>query len=294
MQALMYTPEPNGSEDCVSARRWMFWVAVAAGALAAGPALAQLPLNGIPVDRGLDLQPAATEVQAQIQDFHRLILAIISAITALVLALLVWVVLRYKRSSNPTPKSFSHNTLVEVVWTVAPVLILVLIAFQSFPLLAQQERVPPVDMHLKVIGNSWYWSYEYPDLGVSIVSNMLPEDQTTGQLYRFAVDEPLLVPVGAKVGVTVTSSDVIHSWAMPSFGFKQDAIPGRINEGWFEVRQEGVYFGQCSELCGIKHAFMPIEIHAVSPQRFAAWVAEKGGDPAQFSASLQTAALVKE
>lgn len=261
---------------------------------AAGAASAQeSPVVGQPVDGGLGMQGAATAVQENIINFHGFLLVIITGVTLVVLALLVWVMLRYNARANPNPKSFSHNTLVEVVWTVAPVVILVAIALQSFPLLAQQERVPPADVTLKVVGNSWYWTYEYPDYGVEVTSNPLSEDDSAaqGRPYRLAVDEPVLVPVGMTVRVQVTSADVIHSWTVPSFGVKQDAIPGRLNEGWFRLREEGVFYGQCSELCGIFHSYMPIEVRGVRPARFAAWIEEKGGDPSAFTARVQTAQL---
>lgn len=257
----------------------------AVGALWAGTAAAQQ--IGAPVPGGLTLQEAATPVQQQIIEFHALVLVIITAITLLVLALLAWVVVRYNHRFNKEPRNFSHNTAVEVVWTIAPVLVLVLIAAYSFPLLAYAERAPKGEVFLKVVGNSWYWNFEYPDYGVSIASNMLPEAdaQAAGKPFKLATDEPLVVPVGATVVVDVTSNDVIHSFGVPSFGVKEDAIPGRLNEGWFKVLKEGVYYGQCYELCGLKHAYMPIEIHAVSPQAFAAWVTKQGGDPSKFAAA---------
>jgi cytochrome c oxidase subunit 2 len=250
-----------------------------------GMAAAQQEYAGGPRPGGIDLQPAATPLQAQIIEFHSLVLVIITAITLLVLALLAWVVIRYNRRLNPKPRSFSHNSTVEVIWTIAPVLVLVLIAAYSFPLLAYQERTPKGDVFLKVIGNSWYWSYEYPDYEVSLVSNMLaePDAKAAGKPFRLGVDEPLVVPVGSTVVFNVTSNDVIHSFGMPSFGLKEDAIPGRLNEGWFRVEREGVYYGQCYELCGINHAYMPVEIHAVSPQAFAAWITAQGGDASKFS-----------
>jgi len=271
----------------------MLGLAAAAAALSAGSAFARLPETG-PQPGGFDLQPAATPVQAQIIEFHQLVLVLITAITLLVLALLAWVVVRYRRGANATPKTFSHNTTVEVIWTVAPVLVLVLIAFYSFPLLAAQERTPKGDVFLKVTGVSWAWNYAYPDYGVEISSYPLTQEaaQEAGKPFRQAVDTPLVVPVGATVVATVTSADVIHSWGIPSFGFKQDAIPGRLNEGWFKVEREGVYYGFCYELCGLNHSFMPVEIHAVSPQKFAAWIQEQGGDATAFVApKVQTAAL---
>jgi cytochrome c oxidase subunit 2 len=244
------------------------------GLLAGGPAFAAQP-----VDRGLDLQPPATAVMAEIRDFHQFVLVIITAITVLVLALLLWVMVRYNRRVNPEPKKFTHNVLVEVVWTIVPVLILVAIAIPSFQLLAREERIPEADITIKAIGNSWYWQHEYPDYDVAVTSNMLPveEARAENRPALLAVDQPIYVPVGKTVRLLVTSNDVIHSWTIPAFGVKEDAIPGRVNEGWFNVQNEGVYYGQCSELCGIRHAFMPIEVRAVSQEAFDRWILEQGG-----------------
>lgn len=258
--------------------------------LAGGQAMAQ-PAG--PVDGAYGFQPAATAVQSQVIAFHNFVLPILVAVTVLVLGLLTWVIVAYRRGANPVARKFSHNSLIEVIWTVVPVLILVAIAFPSFPLLALQERIPKADLTLKATGNAWYWDHEYPDIGVTISSNVLDKEAATaaGKPYLLGVDEPLYAPVGSIVEVIVTSNDVIHSWAMPTFGVKQDAIPGKLNQGWFKIEREGVYYGQCSELCGIRHAYMPIEIHGVSPERFAAWVTEKGGDSSKIKPAVQTAAL---
>lgn len=256
----------------------LFSAAALTGLATAGSAWAQTV--GAPTDGGVDLQPAATQVMHDIKEFHGFLLPIIVAISVLVLALLLWVIVRYNRRANPTPRKFTHNILVEVVWTVVPVLILVAIAAKSFPLLYEQERTPAaVDLTLKVTGNSWRWDFEYPDLGVAITSNPLEQSDAVaqGRPYLLATDAPLLVPVGATVRVLVTSNDVIHSFAVPAFGVKEDAIMGRVNETWFRVEQEGVFYGQCSELCGINHAYMPVEIHAVSQEAFNQWVVEQGG-----------------
>jgi cytochrome c oxidase subunit 2 len=253
--------------------------ALAWSALAAfGAAYADQPVNG-----GIDFQPPASATKAEIIEFHNLLLVIITGITLLVLALLLWVMVRYNRRAKPTPKRFTHNTLVEVVWTVIPVIILVGIAVQSFPILYREERPPPAELTIKAIGNSWFWQYEYPDQGVSITSNMLDDETATaeGRPRKLAVDEPIYVPINTNVQVLITSNDVIHSWAVPSFGVKDDAIPGRVNEAWFNVDRAGVYYGQCSELCGPRHAFMPIEVRAVTKPEFEAWVAKQGGTIAQ-------------
>lgn len=235
---------------------------------------------GAPTPGGHDLQPAATQIMRDIIDFHNFLLPLIAAISAFVLVLLIWVMIRYNRKANPTPKRFTHNMLVEVVWTIVPVLILVVIAWKSFPLLFEEERVPSeAQLTLKVTGNSWFWTFEYPDLGVQVISNLLPQEeaQAQGRPYLLAVNTPLVVPTGTTVRVLVTSNDVIHAFAVPSFGVKEDAIQGRVNETWFNVDREGVFYGQCSELCGQDHAFMPIEIHAVSPAEFNEWVVAQGG-----------------
>lgn len=251
--------------------------AAAATALLSGAAWATTV--GAPQDRGIGMQPAGTEIMREIEGFHGFLLWIIVAVSVVVLALLLWVILRYNRRANPTPKRFTHNMTVEVIWTIVPVLILVAIAWKSFPLIYRQERIPEAELTLKAVGNSWFWNFEYPDLGVSIAANLLPEDEARaqGRPYLLATTEPLYVPINTNVRVLVTSNDVIHAFAVPGFGVKEDAIQGRVNSTWFNVDREGVYYGQCSELCGINHAFMPIEIHAVSRERFEEWVRAQGG-----------------
>jgi cytochrome c oxidase subunit II len=283
----------------VKAMAWSVGIAVVFALLAlAMPALADQPVNG-----GIDFQPPATQVKADIISFHNMLLVIITAITLLVLGLLLWVALRYNRAANPTPKKFTHNMTVEVIWTAVPVAILALIAVYSFPLLAQEERVfggekvnPAEVVTIKAVGNSWFWQHEYQDYGnLQITSNMLPREEAkaAGKPALLATDAPIFVPVDTYVRMLVTSNDVIHSWAMPSFGVKEDAIPGRVNEGWFKANREGVFYGQCSELCGINHAFMPIEIHVVSKEKFDAWIIEQGGQP-RAVASAEPAAPAPE
>ncbi len=282
---LKFSPSECGTRRARAKRRAPAALAAYATVLASffasvGGAAAQAPpAVGRPVDTAIDLQGAATELMQQTRDFHAFVVIIITAVTALVLALLVWVMVRYNRRANPEPRKFSHNTTVEVIWTVAPVLILIAIAIPSFPILYQQERTPKADFTVKVVGNSWYWSYEYPDYGVAFDSNLLPEAEAraANKPYLLAVNEPMVVPVGSTVQLLISSNDVIHSWAMPSFAVKQDAVPGRLNQGWFKVEKPGVFYGQCSELCGVRHAYMPIEVHAVERSRFDAWIASKGG-----------------
>ena len=264
---------------------------IAAASLAAffaAPAWAQ-DLMGQPTPGGIGLQPAASPLKHEAHFFHDAILMpIITGICLLVLGLLAWVVVRYNKKANPTPAKWSHNTLVEIVWTVLPVMILVGISLFSFRLLFAYHDMPTPDLTVKATGNQWNWAYEYPDQGVAeYISNMLPEAeaQAQGVPYRLAVDEPIVVPVGKTVRVLVTASDVIHAFALPAFGLKTDAIPGRTNETWFRAEREGVFYGQCSELCGVDHAFMPIQINVVSEAEFAAWVASKGGSMTPASAA---------
>jgi len=242
------------------------------------------PLVGQPTDGALGLQPSASPLKVQATFFHDIILMpVITGITLLVLGLLVWIVIRYNKKSNPVPAKWSHNTFIEIVWTVLPVLILVGISLFSFRLLFAYHDMPTPDLTVKATGNQWNWSYEYPDQGVpEYVSNMIPEDEIAARgmphsLYRLAADEPIVVPVGKTVRVLVTATDVIHAFALPAFGLKTDAIPGRVNETWFRADRTGVFYGQCSELCGVDHAFMPIQINIVTEAEFAAWVASKGG-----------------
>ncbi|ANF53436.1 MULTISPECIES: cytochrome c oxidase subunit II [Brevundimonas] len=252
--------------------------ATALAAIFAAPAMAQDVL-GQPVPAGLGLQTAAAPLAHEAHFFHNIVLMpVITAICVLVLVLLVWIAIRYNKRANPTPAKWSHNTLIEVIWTVVPVLILVGISLFSFRLLFAYHDYPDADVTVKITGNQWNWGYEYPDQGVAeYISNMLPEDKTTKQLYRLAADEPMVVPVGENVRLLITASDVIHAVAIPAFAIKVDAVPGRMNETWFRAEKEGDYYGQCSELCGVDHAFMPIHVKVVSKQAFAEWVASKGG-----------------
>ena len=259
-------------------------IAATAGAavMFAGSAWATV---GAPTPGGYTFQPAATPIMREIEDFHGFLLWIIVLVTALVLALLLWVIVRYNRHANPTPKKFTHNMLVEVIWTIVPVLILVAIAWKSFPLIYREEQIPEqAELTLKVTGNSWFWNFEYPDQGVAIAANLLPEEdaRAQGRPYLLATTEPLLVPVDTTVRVLVTSNDVIHAFAVPAFGVKEDAVQGRVNETWFRIDSSmapagSVFYGQCSELCGVNHAYMPIEVHAVTREQFNQWVAAQGG-----------------
>jgi cytochrome c oxidase subunit II len=236
-----------------------------------GAALAGL---GQPSPWEIGLQESGTPVMDQVTGFHDFLLYIITAITLFVLALLVIVMVKFNASANPTPSRTTHNTLVEVLWTVLPVVILVVIALPSFRILFFQLNIPPADLTVKATGVTWNWKYDYPDNGdFEFDSLMTPEKELKpGQPRLLAVDNEMVVPVNKTVRMLVTGFDVIHSFAVPSFGIKIDAVPGRLNETWFKATKEGWYYGQCSELCGKDHAFMPIAIHVVSEADFNTWV----------------------
>jgi len=256
----------------------------ALAALCAMTASASATVIGAPVDGNLGFQDAVTPVMENITVFHSMVFWIITAISLVVLGLLLWVMVRYNSKKNPEAKKFSHNTLVEVIWTGIPIIILVVIAVPSFKLLYLQDVIPEADFTIKTTGNQWNWTYTYPDHGgFDYVANMLADEDIAGHPYaalrNLSTDLPVVVPTGATVRVEVTASDVIHNWAMPAFGIKIDAIPGRLNETWFTVDEPGVYYGQCSELCGLRHAFMPIEVHVVPEEVFNAWVEAANQDP---------------
>jgi cytochrome c oxidase subunit 2 len=249
---------------------------------------------GQPTPGAIDFQPPATGVMVDIRNFHNFILPIIIAISVFVLALLLWVMIRYNRHANPTPRKFTHNMLVEVVWTIVPVLILVVIAWRSFPLIFKEEQIPPnAELTLKVTGNSWFWSYEYPDLHVQLTSNVLTQDEVNqwnaahpaepAKIYLLATNNAVYVPEDTTVRVLVTSNDVIHSFSVPAFGIKADAIQGRVNDTWFRIDSrlvgpgDHLFYGECDQLCGVNHGFMPIEVRAVSRAEFNQWVAAQGG-----------------
>lgn len=237
-------------------------------------------------DGRMGLQDQYTPIGREAAGFHNYILMpAITLITLFVLFLMLYVIVRYRRAAHPVPSRTTHNTMVEVLWTLIPVVILVVIAIPSIRLLAHQYSPPAADLTVKAIGNQWYWTYEYPDHGIELTSNMLPEQAEGNARVRtdadgprqLAVDERMVVPVGATVKVIVTSADVIHAFGIPAFWVKIDAVPGRLNETWFRAERTGLFFGQCYELCGSRHAYMPIAVEVVSPQDFARWVASKGG-----------------
>jgi cytochrome c oxidase subunit II len=228
---------------------------------------------GQPTPWQMDLQDSASPVMADVAGFHFFLLWVIAAISAFVLALLLIVIVRFNARANPTPSRTTHNTPIEILWTIVPVIILAVIAVPSFRLLFVQLEVPTPDLTVKVTGKQWFWSYSYPDSMFEFDSLMVQEkDLKPGQLRLLAVDNEMVVPVNKVVHVLVTGADVIHSFTVPSFGIRMDAIPGRINETWFKATSEGVFYGQCSELCGKDHAFMPIAVRVVNQGDFNTWI----------------------
>ena len=224
----------------------------------------------------LGFQPAATPVKERLSAFHDELLIIITLITVFVLGLLVYAMWRFNHQRNPVPSRTSHNTVIEMLWTVVPVLILVSIAIPSFKLMYYMDRVPNPEMTIKVTGHQWYWSYEYPDQGgLAFDSNIIPDDQfKPGQKRLLDVDNPLVVPADTIIRVQVTGTDVIHSWFIPSFGVQEYAIVGRLNESWMKIDHAGTYYGQCNQICGVNHAFMPIKVEALSKEAFQNWLVD--------------------
>jgi cytochrome c oxidase subunit II len=252
------------------------------------------PGIGMPVQGGMDFQPQATELGEEAKWLNNaILLPLITVIALFVLGLLLWVMVRYRAAANPVASKTSHNTFIEIVWTGVPILILLAIAYPSLTLLAKQYKPAKADaVVIKVNGYQWNWGYEYPDHGVSeYISKMVDRKtaEANGEPYLLAVDNRMVVPVGQQVKLIITGKDVIHSFAVPALWTKMDAVPGRANETTFTVTKPGVYYGQCSELCGIDHAFMPIAVEALPPEKFAAWVRFKGGkmptDPAHAQAA---------
>ncbi|MEM6487103.1 MAG: cytochrome c oxidase subunit II [Pseudomonadota bacterium] len=255
--------------------------AVSALVMAHLPAAAEGVLAGKPTPGGISLQRPVTPIAREMQWMDNFLLVIITLITLFVTALLAYTVWRFRASNNPNPpQTFTHNAKLEVIWTAVPVLILVIIAVPSLRLLFNQLDVPEPDVTIKATGYQWFWGFEYPEHGVDFTAIMLERDQLEEYGYQpdeylLATDNRLVVPVDANVHVLTTAADVIHNFALPSFGLKMDAIPGRLNETWFRAEEEGLYFGQCSELCGINHAYMPITIEVVSQEAYDAWIAEQ-------------------
>ena len=256
--------------------RLFYTVLLAAAWLQTGPSFAQ---SG-PQPWQMDFRPSATPVMDDIIDFHNLLLVIEVLIVLFVLGLMVYICVKFNAKANPVPSKTTHNVFLEVVWTVIPIIILIVITVPSVKLLVFMDKAPKekVEMTLKVIGHQWYWSYEYPDAGdLAFDSNIIPDeeiDASKGQIRLLEVDNRIAIPVDTTIRVLMTSDDVLHNWAVPAFGIKMDTVPGRINEAWIRVpaARAGVYRGQCSELCGVNHGYMPIVIEAKSKQDFAKWL----------------------
>lgn len=245
-------------------------------------------IKGQPTAGSIDLQKQYSVIGQQASGLHVWLVWIMAIISLFVLGLLLWVIVKYNRRSNPEPSRTTHNTLIEVLWTLVPVLILVGIAIPSISLLAAQYESAPEDaVTVKVTGYQWNWGYEFPDQGVSeFISNMMPEDEAraAGLPGQLAVDNRVVVPVNTPLNIQVTSADVIHSWAVPSLWFKIDAVPGRLNAKLLTITEPGIYYGQCSELCGVKHAYMPIAVEAVPRAQWEAWIVSRGGSMSQQTA----------
>jgi len=264
-------------------RRLMFFGASAV--MAGGPAFAG---DGQPTPWQMGFQEAASPIMEQITSFHNYVNFIVVFIALFVLGLLIYVMVRFNEKRNPEPSRTTHNTALEIAWTVVPVLILVAIAIPSFRLLFAQYDFPKADLTITATGSQWFWSYEYPDHGISFTSIMVQEaDLKEGQPRLLTVDHDVVVPVNKNVIVQVKANDVIHDFAVPSFGVKIDAVPGRLQKTWFRAERTGMFYGQCSELCGRNHAFMPIAIHVVSEEEFADWLAKQ-----KASASIDGAGKV--
>jgi cytochrome c oxidase subunit 2 len=262
-------------------------------AFAAVPAMAQegLEVIGQPIPGGIGFQPAATELMRDIQWLDGMLNIIITIITLFVTGLIIYCIVRYNRKANPTPGTFTHNSPVEVAWTIIPIVVLVFIGAFSLPILFKQQEIPKADITIKVTGYQWYWGYEYVDHEFGFDSFMLGKEELADagyapEQYLLATDTAVVVPVGKTIVVNVTGADVIHAWTIPAFGVKQDAVPGRIAQLWFAAEKEGIYFGQCSELCGKDHAYMPITVKVVSEEAYQEWlngaIEEYAGVPQPF------------
>ena len=266
-----------------------------------------LEIIGQPTADGIGFQPAATKLARDLQWLDGLVLIIITAITVFVLGLLAYVILRYNRKANPVPETFTHNSPVEVAWTVIPIVILVFIGAFSLPVLFDQQKIPEGEVNIKVTGYQWYWGYEYVDEGFEFESFLIGEGKVltpevelelqeagyTRDQFLLATDTAVVVPVDKTVVMQVTGADVIHSWTIPAFGVKQDAVPGRLGQLWFKAEKEGIYFGQCSELCGKDHAFMPITVKVVSQDDYNAWLSAAKSEYAGTAQSYNIAEVSK-
>jgi cytochrome c oxidase subunit 2 len=257
-----------------------------AGAAAAALFWASSAL-ALPYNYQTGMQPAASPVMERIESFHTLLVYIIVAISLFVAALLVWIIVRYNARANPIPSKTHHNSILEVAWTIIPVIILVIIAVPSFKLLYYEAEIPKPDVHIRTIGKQWFWTYEYTDANARFSFDSLGLSDDAARKAReprlLGVDHWIVVPVNKVVEIETTGADVIHSWAVPQFGVKMDAVPGRLNHTWFKATAIGTYYGECSELCGAKHAFMPIEVKVVSDADYAAWLVKAKKDTATYS-----------
>ncbi|NCO85571.1 MAG: cytochrome c oxidase subunit II [Rhodobacterales bacterium] len=256
---------------------------------AAQTVIADLPIVGAPTYGEMGFQPASTKIARDLQWLDGMINVIIGLITLFVTLLLIWVIVRYNQRRNPTPARFTHNSPLEVTWTIVPIVILVVIGAFSLPVLFEEQEIPEGDIVIKVTGNQWFWNYQYVDEGIAFdsyqigygegnlnpsISEQLAEAGYTDREFLLATDTAVVVPLGATIVMQVTGADVIHSWTIPAFGVKQDAVPGRLAQLWFSAEREGVFFGQCSELCGKDHAYMPITVKVVAPEVYEAWLEE--------------------
>ncbi len=282
---------------------------VAAGLVAlmsVGVAFAADAITGQPQPWEVTMQAPFSPIAEDIHAFHNLLLVIITIVSLFVLGLLVYVAVRFNEKANPVPSKVTHNSTIEVVWTVVPVIILVIIAIPSFRLLRKQETMPSnVDMTVKVTGNQWYWGIEYPEANAGFKFDALMLEDKDREVaikagkpavevpHLLAVDNELVVPVNKVVRIQVTAADVIHSFSVPALGFRKDAVPGRLNETWFQATKEGVYYGQCSRLCGKNHAFMPIAIRVVSDEKYAAWLADAKKKYAAIDGKTQVASTAE-
>lgn len=247
---------------------------------------------GIPEKWQLNFQNAATPVKQNLHEFHTLLLWIIFGIVGFVTLMLLYTVWRFSAKRNPEPSKRTHNVTIEILWTVIPVMILMVIAWKSFPLMYYMDRTTDPDLTVKVVGYQWYWGYEYPDHDIDFIAYMIPDEEIQpGQQRLLETDKRLILPTDRNIKFLITGADVIHSWAMPSFGIKTDAIPGRLNETWARIDQPGVYYGQCSEICGVGHAYMPIAVQAVPPKIFDLWIDQSDGDYMELSDVDVTAEL---
>ena len=266
--------------NAIATSLWTSAGLILAGASATAQDVTQeLEIVGAPTLGAIGFQPAATELARDVQWLDHWLLVLITIITLFVTGLMVWIAVRFNYKSNPTPRTFTHNSPLEVAWTIVPIVILVFVGAFSLPILFKQQEIPEADITIKVTGYQWYWGYEYVDDGVAFDSFMLARDELeefgySQNEYRLATDTSVVVPVGATIVMQLTGADVIHSWTIPAFGVKQDAVPGRLAQLWFAAEREGIYFGQCSEICGKDHAFMPITVKVVSQETYDDWLSE--------------------